>query len=383
MNNYRLLTLLSGLFLASVGITAPLETLYLESLGASYARIALILTSFVLASLASSYLWGRASDWLGRRKPLLLIALVGVTVTYVGLSRVPNVGVAWAVLIFQGVSIAGYTTLSLAMMGDTLEHTENKGRKMGVYRGIGSLAFAGGALIGGRFADAYSLAQVFMLAALFPLAAAVATLWLRPIQRQPAVSTIITEADPSRAAGKGLPVFFLAGVVLWMAAHSASTSMWPNYMATLGYSNTAISSLWGLAAFTEMPFMYLAGTLSDLFGRALLLTAGGFAIASVQFGYIYLARYLPALFGVQIVRGFGFASYTTTAMTYTTEHGDRAVRGSKSGIFQTAGSVGQLLGMSLGGVLAQALGFTALYLICALLATASGACFLALRRNNN
>ncbi len=40
-------------------------------------------------------------------------------------------------------------------------------------------------------------------------------------------------------------------------AHVASTSMWPNYMATFGYSKTAISSLWSLAAFIELPAMYI------------------------------------------------------------------------------------------------------------------------------
>ena len=378
MHNYRLLTVVNGLFFAAFGVTAPLITLYLESLGASYAHISLILTSFVLSMLVSNYLWGRLSDRMGQRKPLLAAGLFGLAATYVGLSQAPTANWAWAMRVLEGAASAAYITLSLAIMGDALERSDAKGRQMGVFRGIGSLAFAGGALIGGRFADAYSLPQTFLLAALFPLLAGVAALGLHPARSS--VSTPKTETGDKTPAARGLPFFFLAGVVLWMAAHSASTSMWPNYMATLGYSKTAISSLWGLAAFTEMPFMYAAGVLSDLMGRALLLAAGGVAIALVQLGYILLARYLPALMGVQVLRGFGFASYTTTAMTYTTEQGDRRARGGASGLFYTAASAGQLLGMFMGGVLAQAWGFVALYVVCGLLAATSGLCFLVLRR---
>ncbi len=157
--------------------------------------------------------------------------------------------------------------------------------------------------------------------------------------------------------------------------------MWPNYMATLGYTNTDIGTLWGLAAFIEMPAMYLAGVLSDVMGRALLLAAGGFAIAVVQLGYLLVAAYLPALLGVQVIRGFGFGSYTSTAMTFTAEQGEQASRGSNSGLFYMTASVGQLLGMFLGGQLVQFLGFSALYTVCFLFAVSSGFCFLALRRN--
>ncbi len=378
MHNYRLLTVVNGLFFAAIGVTAPLITLYLEALGASYAHISLILATFVLSMLASNYLWGRLSDRMGRRKPLLVAGLFGLAVAYVGLSRVQSANGAWVVRVLEGASSAVYITLSLAIMGDALERSGAKGQQMGVFRGIGSLAFAGGALIGGRFADAYSLPQTFLLASLFPLLAGVTALGLQPARQSAPV--IKVESGSQTPVARGLPLLFLAGVVLWMAAHSASTSMWPNYMAALGYSKTAISSLWGLAAFTEMPFMYAAGVLSDLMGRALLLAAGGFAIALVQVGYILLARYLPALAGVQVLRGFGFASYTTTAMTYTTEQGDRRARGGASGLFYTVASAGQLLGMFMGGLLAQTWGFVILYVVCGLLAATGGVLFLALRR---
>ncbi len=395
MKNFRLLTLVGATVYIAIGISSPLISLYLQSLGANYAQISLILTSYVATLLLGNYVWGRVSDWLGRRKPLLIGGLLGVSVAYALLSQVPTANAAWLARLLEGASMAAYTTLSLAVMGDSLEAIEalrqssneksgQKGRLMGIYRGLGSLAFSFGALIGGRLADTYSLsltfkvcATLYAVAGIFAIALIEPRIQTTPFAREQALAPR-PQPKPVRRANQ-LPYLFLGGVVLWTAAHSASTSMWPNYMAQLGYNKTAISSLWGLAAFIEMPAMYIAGTLSDVTGRAVMLAAGGFGIALVNLGYILVATYLPALLGVQVIRGFGFGSYTTSAMTFTAETGGQQARGSNSGLFFTAGSAGQLLGMLLGGNVVQALGFHAMFAICVALALSSASCFLLLR----
>jgi MFS family permease len=332
--------------------------------------------------LLMSYAWGWWSDRLGRRKLLLLGGLLGLAGAYVVLSQAGSTGWAWGARVLEGAAMAAYATVSLAMIGDVLEASAQRGRRMGLYRGLGSLAFSGGALVGGLLADAYSTPFALTVSAGCFLAAGVAALFLHDQQPAPvaAIKSDASQEPPARSSWRSLPAAFLVGVLLWTTAHAASTSMWPNYMATLGYSKAAISALWSLAAFVEMPAMYLAGTLSDVFGRALLLAAGGFAIALVQVGYLMLAAILPALLGVQVLRGFGFGSFTTTAMTFTAEHGGQATRGGRSGIFNTTSSAGHLVGMFMGGLLVQGFGFGSLYIVCALLAAGSGACFLALRR---
>ena len=160
----------------------------------------------------------------------------------------------------------------------------------------------------------------------------------------------------------------------------ASSTMWPNYLGSLGYSKTTIGSLFSLAAFVEMPAMVVFGSLSDLVGRAIMLAAGGFVFALVQASYIFIVQNLPALLGIQVVRGLGFGSYTASAMTFATEQGGHENRGSNSGLFNAMSSAGMLTGTMLGGTVAQAFGFTTLYALCALMATGAGVCFLALRR---
>ena len=393
MTPYRLLTIVSFLAFIAVGISSPLITLYLEALGADYAQISLILTTFVATVLLGNYLWGRFSDWLGRRKPILVLGLFGVAVSYALLSQVQSAGAAWATRLVEGLFMAAYTTLSLAIMGDILDSAvqasekagvgPQRGRLMGAFRGIGSLAFSVGALTGGRIADSYGLSSVFLVCAGLYAAAGIFALAVKDVpppaslDAQPAPET--APAGPETRMQSHLPWFFLAGVLLWTAAHAASTSMWPNYMSQLGYTKTAIGSLWGLAAFVEMPAMYIVGTLSDSVGRIIMLVAGALGIAVVNLGYMLLATFWVLLLGIQVVRGFAFGSYTTSAMTFTSETGERRTRGTNSGIYFTAGNAGQLLGMSLGGTLVQLMGFHFLFGICALLALSSALCFWILR----
>ena len=386
MNSIRLLTLISALFYVGIGISSPLITLYLQSLGEDFAHISLILASVTITMFFANYGWGWLSDRLGRRKPLLVAGLFILATAFFLLSRVPNGTYAWAARIFEGIGTAAYSTVSLALMGDLLEAERQKGRSMGVFRGIGSFAFAIGAVFGGRLADATSIAQTLMVCSgLYFVAALVAlaiqevrpTLHPDPLQAIP--STPIQNPKSKIQNVQALPLFFLAGVVLWTAAHSASASMWPNYMQSLGYSKTASGALWGLAAFIEFPAMYVAGTLSDVVGRAPLLMAGGLFISLTNLGYLLLAGIFPLLLGVQVIRGFGFGSYTTTAMTFATEHSAQKNRGSKSGLFNTVSTAGSLLGSILGGNLVQAYGFHFLYGVCSALALGAAICFLVLR----
>ncbi len=398
MKNYRILLVANSLFFGAVGVMMPLLSLYLQELGADLALISVILTSAVVVALAGNFFWGWLADRTGRRKPYYVAGLVGMAVGYLWLSQAGSIALAWPARLLDGLGMAAVYTLGLTLAGDTLDTSRSKGRSIGLFRGLGSLAWAVGAFAGGRIADLFSISAAFVLCSVLMAVAALVALLLhdvKPQARRPAplpggtaagaAGAVPSGSAPSRSAPSaagplgGLPLLYLAGVMLWTAVDYASSTMWPNYMASLGYSKTAISSLWSLAAFFEMPAMVIFGGLSDVVGRVIMLIAGGFGIAAVQVGYVLFVQSLPLLLGIQVVRGLSLGSYTSAAMTYAAESGTQETRGSSSGVFYATSSAGQLAGTLLAGTMAQAFGFTALYLTCAALATASGLCFLALR----
>ncbi|MFN8468485.1 MAG: MFS transporter [Caldilineaceae bacterium] len=390
MNNYRILLVTNSISFGTAGIYLPLMTLYLQGLGADLALISIILTSSAIVGLAGSYVWGRLADRVGRRKPFYVGGLAAAAIGYVWLSQANSIGVAWSARLWDGLSGAAVMTVGLTMLGDALAASPNKGRSMGLVRGSASLVWALGAFAGGRIADAFSLQTAFLICSgMFAAAALIALLLQETKVVKPAALVPAPALAPEQAkaaAGPiarpkiGLPVLFLAGVVLWGATDMASSTMWPNYLGSLGYSKTTISSLFSLAAFVEMPAMVVFGSLSDLIGRTIMLAAGGFVFALVQASYIFIVQNLPVLLGIQVVRGLGFGSYTASAMTFATEQGGHEDRGSNSGMFNAMSSAGMLTGTMLGGTVAQAFGFTTLYALCAVMATGAGACFLALRR---
>ncbi len=394
MRDYRLLTTIGALQFMAVGASAPLMTLYLADLGVSYAQISLILTTYMIAALAANYASGHLSDRLQRRKPLLVAGLWLMAAAYLTLSRVTTGQAAWLVRILEGIGGGAYATLSLAMMGDLLASSPRRGREMGFYRGLGSLAFAVGAVVGGWLVSHTAIPTVFLFCAAGYLLAGGVALWVHEARpREQAAEEVpvgqatspTPGAQPGRLAeptpwGRRLPLPFLAGVYLWMLCMAAAATMWPNAMRVQGYSPQTVSNLWGFAALIEMPSMQVAGMLSDTIGRAPLLMAGSLGLVLVFAGYVLFFQWLLALVGIQAVRGMAFGSYTAASMTFAAEHASRRTRGGVSGLFTAVSSAGFLSGTLLSGFVVEIAGFNLLFVGCALVAVVSAGCFLLLWR---
>jgi len=370
----RLTGVLFLVYLAT-GLWSPLLAVYTRSLGAETAQIGLVLATFQITNLASQYWWGRFSDRIGRRKPLLLLGTAGMALAYIGVASAGQYGWLFAARALEGVALSAYSTGSLALIGDLLEDQTGRGRLMGAYRTFGSLAFAIAALSGGWLADSFSLRVPFAIAALcYLLAFALGT----SIVEQPtAVSTSLADQAPrskdetSAPLSNGLSSLvlgqrrralwsFLALLSVWMFAMSAVVPLWPVFMANIGYSKTAIGGLWALAALGEVSCMILAGQMSDRWGRKRVMLTGFVSMSGVYLAYT-LSPSLAWIVGVQLVRSFAYASMEAPALLYATELGLRRQRGRLAGLFYSAGSLGAIAGSIVGGVIAQWVGLPSMF----------------------
>jgi MFS family permease len=384
------MTLVSFVVFMSTGITGPVSSLYAESLGASYASIGLLGTVASLSTILFGYLWGRTSDLLGRRKALLVSGLAITALSYGLIAVVPSYAYLYPLRLLGGIARSAYATSSLALVGDLLERSDrDRGRRMGVFRGLGSLGFGLMAFLSGTIADALSLRVPFALAGAFLIVAFLLALQVRepsaPGGVHPSVrGSLYLVGQALRSLGEDARGWYTALVrgglgaeardiadsrprlplaplllasFLWALVNGAVYAVWANYMVSeIGYTSTAMSRLWAVASTSEFPLMIVAGWLSDRLGRLPTLCLGFLAWAAVFIGYV-LVPGMPWILFVQLTRGFAYSAHTATAMTYATEVRGRAQRGWISGLYGAAGGIGSILGAAMGGLQTQWMGF--------------------------
>jgi MFS family permease len=381
MSAFALLTVIGFILFMSRGITAPVSSLYAESLGAGYVAIGLLGTVASFTGVAANAFWGGLSDRLGRRKAIMLAGLLALAFADGMIALAPDFRYLYVWHTLSALAQAAYGVASLALMGDLLEaRAQARGRRVGAYRGLASLGFGLMALNAGFIADRLSLRAPFGLAGGLALAAAVLTLFIREphqpgegalwsgilqaLRQAPAalgrrLQTLrVARRAPSQEQAALLPLApLLVSSFLWSLVMGAVYAVWANYMVSeVGYTPTAMSRLWALASLSEFPLMVLAGWLSDRTGRLAMLSMGFVAWCLVFTGYI-VAPGMPWILAVQLVRGFAFSAFTIAAMAYATEVRGQAQRGRVAGLFGSAGGLGAILGGATGGALTQWLGF--------------------------
>jgi MFS family permease len=378
MKNLILMTVIGIILFMSRGIVGPINSLYVESLGANYVLIGVLGAMTSLTTIVFSYMWGRLSDRRGKRKLFLVGGLAVLALTSGLMAIAPNYVYLFPLNVLGAAAQAAYAVVSLALIGDILEQSASaRGRQMGIYRGLGSLGFGVLAFFSGSVADRFSLRATFGFSAGFLIVGLILALFVEESSAHP--SSEVTSATPvtsqTPATPLPLPPLFVS-MFLWSLVTGAVYAVWANYMVgELAFTQAEMSRLWGLASFSEFPLMILAGALSDRIGRPATLSLGFFAWTLVFLGYV-ATPVMPWIVLVQLIRGFAYSAFTAASMTYAAEVRAKAQRGRISGLYSSAGSIGAILGSTMGGALAQFAGTPTMILANAALIFA-GALYLA------
>ncbi|MBN9416220.1 MAG: MFS transporter [Candidatus Eremiobacteraeota bacterium] len=293
-----------------VGTALPLIVSDLGGLS----HISWVVTAFLLASTATTPLYGKLSDLFGRR-PLFLAA---ITIFLIGSALCGLSRTMLQLIVFrgiQGLGAGGLMTLAQTTIADLIPPRE-RGRYQGVFGAVFAACSVAGPLLGGLITDALSWRWVFYVN--LPVgAAALALIWigLKPRQRdkRPSIdylgATLLTAATSCillvlswggslypwyshTILGLSAAAVFLVLALMWQENQAAEPILAPrlfyNRVFQIGASVISLNAaaLFGAMIFLPLFFQLVMGKSPSSSGLLMAPLMGGVIVSSVISGRI-------------------------------------------------------------------------------------------------
>jgi len=311
--------------------------------------------------VAAVTLWGALSDATGRRIPFVVAGSVGGSLTYLLLAWLvavePPFFAVLAVRFAQGALTGGAFSLAVTML---LDLPGGRGRNTGAAGIAIGLGTALGAPVGGRLYAVDVRAPLLATAGLFLLAAAVAVL---VPDRAPAERLLgVRAAVAGLRRRPALAVPYLFGLVDRSTAGFFALVGTVYFQSRFGLdaagTGLLLGAFFGPFALLQYPF----GVLSDRIGRTLPVAVGSLAFGSAVVG-VGLAPGVAVAAVTMLLVGAAGALCAPATLALVGDLAGGADRGTAVAGFNLVGSVGFLLGIVAGGVLADRFGFLVAFLV--------------------
>jgi len=338
--------------LLGFGIVLPLAPFYAEFYGATGFQVGLLMMVYSLMQFLFAPLWGMLSDRVGRR-PIILLSLVGSSISYLIFGLAPSLFVLFVSRIFAGIFGASISTAQ-AYIADTTK-PEDRAKGMGLIGAAFGLGFVLGPAVGGFFsqygygvpafiASAICFTNIFIAFFRLPESLTTERKGIAPLgERYHPKQFVKVFQNPN-----------LGLVILLM------------FFATFSFANLEAT----FALFTERRFEFtasevgylfaymglliaivqggLVGRLVKIFGERVLVRVGLFLMV-VGLGLIPYAKNVWVLAIVLAFLAFGLGMNTPSLNSLITQYGDPTRHGGILGVSQSFSSLARILGPTWGG----------------------------------
>ncbi|HEX7475654.1 MAG TPA: MFS transporter [Dehalococcoidales bacterium] len=325
-----------------MGIVAPLLPIYAQGKGADGIWIGLVVSSYAIANIVSTPLFGRLSDRKGRKVfltlGLLFYSLISLSYIFAG-----SVPVLAMVRLLHGAAGGMVLPIASACIGDVAPSGQ-EGKWMGYSTAAFYGGFGAGPLIGGVMSQYLGMTATFsFMAGLNFLAFLIVLFFLPNTAPKPAHGL----AAPRPAFKTILKSETVRGLFSYQIAAAIGQGSFTAFIPILASARGMSLTLIGILIAATMSLMSLmgpvAGVVADRFNKRILIVVGSLVIISAlalvpssgSFWQILLLAVTMAL-------GAGMAMPSVSALSVT--EGRKFGMGSTMGLISMGMSVGFAVG---------------------------------------
>lgn len=279
-----------GAYFLFMGAYVPYFALYLAARGFGAGEIALVMAMPQLARVAAPSFWGWLADRTGAARAIVIGSGCAIVAGYLALGAAEGALAVALVMLAMSLASAGALPLVEAI---TMAAIEGRAERYGPIRMWGSIGFIAAVLGTGVWLDAHApqslLGVILVLAAL-----ALGTAFLLPGARPGAPGAGLAEARLGDVLRRADVIALLAACSCMSAAHGALYGFFSLHAEALGYSKTAIGSLWTLGVLAEIVVFLAWPQLARRYSLRVLLVAS-FLCAAARFAAIGWGTHVLAL----------------------------------------------------------------------------------------
>ncbi len=351
------------IFLADVlaGIVAPTFALHARHLGISLGALGALGALGGIVQLAASIPFGILSDRVGR--PVMMVggmACFGLGLLCFALAQ----GLPLLILgrIFLGLAPVATFQIGTAQLGD-ITTPGQRSFAFGLYVTAMGLGFTIGPLIGGQLAERAGAPVAYLVGAAVAMIGVILT--LRTVHPVGPTGVRVTGARGLRGVAAILGRADIALVCLgnllvtWTFAGAVST-FFPLYGETLGLTAATLGSFFALRAFVSALGRLPNALIVRAFGNRAVLFAALAIEAAIMFALGHVTA--PALLALLLAcEGLAYGAYLVAGQAYIADQSTAENRGTATGLYGMAASLGGVAAPAAMGLLATWAGLPAVF----------------------
>ncbi|WHH57560.1 MFS transporter [Petroclostridium sp. X23] len=358
MNNRKkhifLFHFVTGFFWFSLYAYVPTLATYVESLGASYKMVGIVLGSYGFTQMLLRIPLGILSDTLNKRKVFIILGAVLALVSSLGLWLFPNVGL---VLLFRALSgVATVAWVTFTVLYSSYYEDDHAPKAIGILNSFNFMGQMAAIFLGGLAAQYFNQQAPFLVASVGGILALILSfgIYENKIDRKPLKLSDIV----SVATDKNFMLISLCSILSQFITFGTMYGFTPVIAKQLGATDFQLSLLTNISTIPVIFASAMSGTLFIKYlGEKYTVMLGFLAAALASIATPYMPS-IAWLYVIQFIGGFGRGLTFTLLMGISIKNIENSRRATAMGFFQAAYGIGMFLGPVVVGFFSDTLGIS-------------------------